>query len=114
MPQHYSDPDRKNDAYALPDVETFQESFHYDDDGELVIGTGNDTGWFYWFCFPGCLPNGDPLGPFETETAALNDAREQEEPAEEDDCACEEPEPVILRGCADAFCNRCGQHYRPV
>jgi len=94
MPQHYSDPDRKNDAYALPDVETFQESFHYDDDG--------------------CLPNGDPLGPFETETAALNDAREQEEPAEEDDCACEEPEPVILRGCADAFCNRCGQHYRPV
>ena len=22
-------------------------------------------GWYWWSCFPGCLPEGDPNGPFE-------------------------------------------------
>jgi hypothetical protein len=33
------------------------------------------TGWFYWFCFPGCLPEGEPVGPFATEAEALACAR---------------------------------------
>ena len=34
-------------------------------------------GWYYWFCFPGCLPEGDaPMGPFATEAQAESDARD--------------------------------------
>ncbi len=29
-----------------------------------------ESGWFYWYCYPGCLPEGDPIGPFETELEA--------------------------------------------
>lgn len=32
------------------------------------------VGWFYWSCFPGCLPDSDPFGPFESERAAIDDA----------------------------------------
>lgn len=32
-------------------------------------------GWYWWSCFPGCLPDGDPLGPFNTSTLAWKDAR---------------------------------------
>jgi hypothetical protein len=33
-------------------------------------------GWFWWACFPGCLPDGPPTGPFATYEEALTDARE--------------------------------------
>jgi hypothetical protein len=62
--QHYSDPSRADDPRALPDVEVW-----YDE------GAKDFTGWFYWFCFPGCLPDSEPAGPFETREAALEDAR---------------------------------------
>lgn len=30
---------------------------------------------FYWHaCFPGCIPDSDPIGPFETEDEAMTDA----------------------------------------
>ena len=65
MSHHYSDPARANDPHALPDVEvcyvTAAESI------EFV----SHTGWYYWFCFPGCLPDSDLIGPFETEAAAV-------------------------------------------
>jgi hypothetical protein len=32
--------------------------------------------WFYWYCLPGCLPDSDESGPFDTEQAALDDAEE--------------------------------------
>lgn len=31
-------------------------------------------GWYWQACFPGCLPDGDPTGPFAGETLALADA----------------------------------------
>jgi len=31
-------------------------------------------GWYWQACFPGCLPDGDPMGPFETEQDAMEDA----------------------------------------
>lgn len=31
--------------------------------------------WFWWPCFPGCLPDGDKSGPFKTEEEAIGDAR---------------------------------------
>lgn len=36
------------------------------------------SGWYYWHCFPGCLPDSEPIGPFATEAEALADAREVE------------------------------------
>lgn len=31
------------------------------------------SGWYYWFSAPGCLPEGNPMGPFTCETAAIRD-----------------------------------------
>lgn len=32
------------------------------------------AGWYYWCCFPGCMPEGDAVGPFKSELAAQQDA----------------------------------------
>lgn len=70
MAQHYSDPSRAADPHAWPDLETFHVN-RFDDAGP----DGLEPGWYYQACFPGCLPDSDPVGPFETEAQALNDAR---------------------------------------
>jgi hypothetical protein len=31
-------------------------------------------GWFWWPCYPGCMPDGDPNGPFPTAEGAYLDA----------------------------------------
>ena len=31
-------------------------------------------GWYWRSCFPGCIPDGEPIGPFDSETAAIADA----------------------------------------
>ncbi len=80
MAQYYSDPSRENEEHALPDLEVFyltrsEAKEMARERGEL----GGFAGWYYWFCFPGCLPDSDPIGPFETEAEALADAREGQE-----------------------------------
>lgn len=35
-----------------------------------------EAGWYWWPCFPGCLPDGEPTGPFLTACAALADAHD--------------------------------------
>lgn len=42
-----------------------------DDDGRLAR-----CGFYWQACFPGCLPDGDPMGPFRSEAAAIRDAQE--------------------------------------
>ena len=84
--QAYSDPKRASDPHALPNVEVFyisrKEARHQAciaavfDDGETDVTLFTDAGWYWWACFPGCLPDGDPIGPFKTEALALADARE--------------------------------------
>jgi hypothetical protein len=78
MSQHYSNPARASDPHALPDVEVFY------DDADMVHGharnfdsEGNPVaaGWYWWACFPGCLPDGEAHGPFETEAEAIADAQ---------------------------------------
>ena len=32
--------------------------------------TRYEPGWYYWYCFPGCLPDSDPTGPFPSFVAA--------------------------------------------
>lgn len=33
------------------------------------------SGWYWWPCFPGCLPESDPIGPFDTSADAYVDAQ---------------------------------------
>ena len=103
--QAYSDPDREDDEHALPDLEIFQlaateiaatmedeiheymrdRRFHFahmnsrDRDRMLdamVEGLEIQGGWFYWYCFPGCLPDSDPIGPFASDSEARKAAQE--------------------------------------
>jgi len=34
------------------------------------------SGWYWWFCEPGCIPDGDPVGPFATEEDAQANAED--------------------------------------
>lgn len=81
--QAYSDPKREQDPYSLPDVEVFKVSHSSSGlgyiDGETIIredAEPMEDGWYWWSCFPGCLPDGDPIGPFDTKAEALADAQE--------------------------------------
>lgn len=77
MSRYYSNPDLADDKWSLPDVEVF-----YASKGELSFDTDeldeseNEAGWYYWYCWPGCLPEGDAMGPFQSEAAAVADMRE--------------------------------------
>ncbi len=80
MTQFYFDPEREHEPHSLPDAEVFyvseteaeynrQNSDHGDE------YTCYQAGWYYWACFPGCLPDGDPIGPFDSESEAMADAQ---------------------------------------
>ena len=47
------------------------EPRNFDSDGKPV-----KPGFYWWACFPGCLPDGGPSGPFETDQDAIKDATE--------------------------------------
>ena len=78
MAQAYSNPARAADPHALPDIEVFfldpQEaatmSNELDDDSEM------EAGWYWWACFPGCMPDSEPEGPYATEAEALAAAQD--------------------------------------
>jgi len=92
MPQAYSDTTREAEPFALPDVEVFYVSDTEAKTNRSVMvnecvraffdeeHTGNltEAGWYWWSCFPGCLPDSDPFGPFDTEAEALADAQDIE------------------------------------
>ena len=103
MSQHYSNPDRAADKWSLPDAEVFQLTAREvaERDGDLIADymkrrefrlanfnsrdrdrlfdamieeEGISGGFFYWHCLPGCMPDSDAFGPFETRQAAIEDA----------------------------------------
>ena len=84
MAQHYTDASRENDPHALPDIETFLvDRKGYvgglpfvmpHEPGEPAMGIA-EPGWYFWFCFPGCLPTSEPEGPYKTEDDAVEEAR---------------------------------------
>lgn len=47
------------------------EVFWNEGNGEYVW-----QGWYWWSCFPGCLPDGEPSGPFAYSQQAHEDADE--------------------------------------
>jgi hypothetical protein len=67
---HYSSVEREQDTYALPDIEIF-EVRETDSNADIW-----EPGFYYWYCFPGCLPDSDPFGPYATENEALEAAKE--------------------------------------
>jgi hypothetical protein len=71
MSQFYFDPTRATDPHALPDGEAF-----YADDLTNEEGEPLEAGWYWWTRFPGCMPDGEPSGPFATEADAIADAQE--------------------------------------
>jgi hypothetical protein len=75
MSFEYFDPRRESHPTALPDCEVFYvdgtDEEQVDEEGEPL-----KEGWYWWSCFPGCLPDSDACGPFETEEEALADARD--------------------------------------
>jgi len=86
MSQHYSDLSRENDTYALPDVEVFYlsqseiedlaQDYAYDK-RRARHAAGPEEGWYFWPCFPGCMPDSDPMGPYDSEQAAIDASREE-------------------------------------
>ena len=43
--------------------------------GSFEVFCNENEEWFWWPCYPGCLPESDePTGPFETEEEAFYDA----------------------------------------
>jgi hypothetical protein len=75
MTQFYTDPSRETNPTALPNAEVFymeeNEAVSCDDEGMLA-------GWYYWYCFPGCLPDSGIFGPFATSDLAIKDAQDNE------------------------------------
>jgi len=81
MTQAYSNPARESDPYSLPDVETFYlgDDDAHENSERAAFGTDDEplaVGWYWWSCMPGCLPDSEPIGPFETEAEALADAQD--------------------------------------
>jgi len=52
---------------------SFEVFWHYASTGDEGI---ESSGWYWWPCFPGCLPDGDPIGPFPSSIRAYYDALE--------------------------------------
>jgi hypothetical protein len=42
-------------------------------------------GWYWWACQPGCLPDGDAVGPYGSEVETLGAARDELGDLEDDD-----------------------------
>lgn len=90
MSYHYTDPSRESEEHALPNLEVFQDEAWMDEDSSQMHFVGAcdceshsskhfthlGQGFYYAFGFPGCLWDSDPVGPFDTEAAALAAARE--------------------------------------
>jgi hypothetical protein len=76
MAYFYTDPERESVPHTLPNAEVFHA-----DAGELAEWFEGDdgaadeeiapAGFYVWSCFPGCMPDSEPTGPFETEAEAV-------------------------------------------
>lgn len=80
--QFYSDPSRESAPYALPDCEVFYRS-ESENRAEDWLDADDDpmpSGYYYWFCFPGCMPDSDAFGPFPSAEAAIASAQSEWSP----------------------------------
>lgn len=59
-------------------VEVFWHDQEDTEEGDCWTWDGEPapSGWYYWACQLGCIPDGDPIGPFQTEGDAWSEAEE--------------------------------------
>lgn len=78
MPHIYVNPALAHDPTYLPGIEVFELTGTSADDMYDAEGEPYAPGWYWWACFPGCLPDGDgePYGPFDSFEDACEAARE--------------------------------------
>ena len=75
MTQFYYNPADAKDPHRLPDAETFYVD-GTDPDFVDFDGEPYEAGYYFWSCFPGCMPDSDPFGPYDTEQAAIDAAQD--------------------------------------
>ena len=65
-----------NEAISWDIVEPDGDGGWYINNGyeKLSVEPQDVEGWYWQACFPGCLPDGEPMGPFSTESEAMEDA----------------------------------------
>ena len=68
----YSNPENESNLMMTSDVEVFHSSEYGHDDeldkqGERVY----PEGFYFWYCFGGCLPDSSPFGPYKTQDDAI-------------------------------------------
>jgi hypothetical protein len=82
--QFHAEPDN---SHATPERHgSFEVFWHdgghmveHDGDGDMSLDDWRDAeraGWYWWACFPGCLPDGELCGPFASSAQAHEDADE--------------------------------------
>lgn len=63
---------------AIYEAETSHCEIFKPDDKTLALWSKefgfDEPGWYWWSCFPGCLPDSEPCGPFDSKSAAAFDA----------------------------------------
>lgn len=74
MSPFYSNPKCEHDVHALPNCEVFYQHGVRNTDGTRSTDPNFEhiePGWYYWYCFPGCMPDSGPNGPYATEEEAI-------------------------------------------
>ncbi len=61
-------------ALQLANAQELQHERNCDKDADQL---DEGTGYFYWACSAGCLPDSEPVGPFASHAEALAAAREE-------------------------------------
>jgi hypothetical protein len=64
---------KDEDGNEYGSFEVFWHDRQHDAEGEEYA-----SGWYWIACFPGCLPDGEPTGPFATEDDARRDAQNED------------------------------------
>ena len=69
MAYHQFTPTDESESFGS--FEVFYESRGFK---QVLADRQIEPGFYWWACLPGCLPDSDPVGPFQTEAEAIADA----------------------------------------
>lgn len=79
----------KTEAENIANIEIFmmtaedilsygEDSCWYSEDDEAYLRPG----WYWWYCWPGCLPDSDPRGPYSSYAEACQEIVDENWPEE--------------------------------
>lgn len=55
---------------------SFEVFYLNEREAQEQTGGACGAGWYWWACFPGCMPDGEAMGPFNTEKEAIENAND--------------------------------------